>query len=153
MYDITSGKWTLITEDSGAMGGPSLIFDHQMVMDVDKQHIYVFGGRVLSWYVLILAAQFGHQTFWWMRWSLPIRNCLRSMLVSSAFICPIYLCSTDGERSLEAVFSGLFSYHIPTNTWTRLRADGSELKSRIGHSMLFHPVSTLYYTSCLSFPI
>ena len=27
MYDITSAKWTLITEDTHAMGGPKLIFD------------------------------------------------------------------------------------------------------------------------------
>ena len=27
MYDIGSGKWTLITEDTSAMGGPKLIFD------------------------------------------------------------------------------------------------------------------------------
>ena len=49
MYDIESGKWTLITEDTAAMGGPKLIFDHQMAMDVEKQTIYVFGGRVLTW--------------------------------------------------------------------------------------------------------
>lgn len=47
MYDIGSGKWTLITEDTYAMGGPKLIFDHQMVMDVEGQTIFVFGGRVL----------------------------------------------------------------------------------------------------------
>ena len=47
MYDIETGKWTLITEDTGAMGGPALIFDHQMVIDVEKQTLYVFGGRVL----------------------------------------------------------------------------------------------------------
>ena len=27
MYDIGSGKWTLITEDISAMGGPKLIFN------------------------------------------------------------------------------------------------------------------------------
>ena len=49
MYDIGSGKWTLITEDTSAMGGPKLIFDHQMVIDIEKQSLYVFGGRVLTW--------------------------------------------------------------------------------------------------------
>ena len=48
MYDIGCGKWTLITDDAGAMGGPRLIFDHQMVMDIEQQTIYVFGGRVLT---------------------------------------------------------------------------------------------------------
>ncbi|XP_013418827.1 muskelin-like [Lingula anatina] len=30
------------------MGGPKLVFDHQMAMDIEKQTLYVFGGRVLS---------------------------------------------------------------------------------------------------------
>lgn len=47
LYDIESKKWTQITEDTGAMGGPQLIFDHQMSMDMETRTIYVFGGRVL----------------------------------------------------------------------------------------------------------
>ena len=54
MYDITSAKWTLITEDTHAMGGPKLIFDHQVTMDVDRQTIYVFGGRVLTGFVIFV---------------------------------------------------------------------------------------------------
>ncbi|KAL5014601.1 hypothetical protein ScPMuIL_008871 [Solemya velum] len=103
MYDIGSGKWTLITEDSGAMGGPKLIFDHQMVMDVEHQTIYVFGGRVLTRY------------------------------------------SDTAERSSEPTFSGLFAYHVPTNTWKKLLDDCSALRSRIGHSMLFHPKKRVLY--------
>lgn len=49
LYDIESSKWTLITDDTSAMNGPGLIFDHQMAIDVEKQTIYVFGGRLLSW--------------------------------------------------------------------------------------------------------
>lgn len=48
MYDIENNKWTQITEDTAALGGPRLIFDHQMVMDVENRIIYVFGGRVLT---------------------------------------------------------------------------------------------------------
>ncbi|KAI0218378.1 Muskelin [Lamellibrachia satsuma] len=96
MYDTESAKWTLITEDTGAMGGPQLIFDHQMVMDVEKQQLFVFGGRVLT-------------------------------------------SSTEGQRaSTDQTFSGLYSYHVPTNTWKKLRDDCPEIRSRIGHSMLFH---------------
>ena len=29
MYDINANRWTQITDDTAAMGGPSLIFDHQ----------------------------------------------------------------------------------------------------------------------------
>lgn len=30
------------------MGGPKLLFDHQMVMDSMSSTIYVFGGRVVT---------------------------------------------------------------------------------------------------------
>lgn len=30
------------------MGGPKLIFDHQLVMDSISSTIYVFGGRVVA---------------------------------------------------------------------------------------------------------
>ncbi|ESP01147.1 hypothetical protein LOTGIDRAFT_225475 [Lottia gigantea] len=104
MYDIGSGKWTLITEDTGSVGGPKLIFDHQMVIDIEKQNIFVFGGRILS-----------------------STGC-------------------ESERSShEPVFSGLYTYHIPTSTWTKLMDDCKELRSRIGHSMLFHPGRRVLY--------
>ena len=52
----------------------------------------------------------------------------------------------------DPIFSGLFSYHVSTNTWTKLRDDctsvsspkPNEIKSRIGHSMLFHSVSIFF---------
>ena len=47
VYDIASCKWTQITDDTSAMGGPSLIFDHQMCLDFEKRNIYVFGGQSL----------------------------------------------------------------------------------------------------------
>ena len=47
MYDITANKWTLITDDTSAMGGPSLIFDHQMCIDQERRTLYVFGGQSL----------------------------------------------------------------------------------------------------------
>lgn len=104
MYDIQSQQWTFITEDAASMGGPRLIFDHQMAIDVDHQTIYVFGGRVL-------VSPSGNQS----------------------------------DKSPDPIFSGLFSFHIPSNTWTLLKDDSSSLKSRIGHSMLFHPVKRLLY--------
>lgn len=47
VYDIASDKWTLISEDTSVDGGPPLIFDHQMSMDVERRTLYVYGGRVL----------------------------------------------------------------------------------------------------------
>jgi hypothetical protein len=48
MYEIEMDRWTLITDDTQSMGGPPLIFDHQMAIDVEHQVLYVFGGRVLT---------------------------------------------------------------------------------------------------------
>ncbi|KAL0278114.1 UNVERIFIED_CONTAM: hypothetical protein PYX00_000022 [Menopon gallinae] len=110
MYDIEMNSWTLITEDTAHMGGPELIFDHQMCMDINKRTIYVFGGRILT-------PPFGN-------------NCPGIVGV------------------MEVKFSGLYSYHVATNTWTQLFDDCSSgvvksgvqtLKSRAGHCMIFHP--------------
>ena len=48
MYDIGSHHWTLITDDTASMGGPDLIFDHQMCMDQENRVLYVFGGQSLG---------------------------------------------------------------------------------------------------------
>ena len=47
VYDIVGAKWTQITDDTSVMGGPNLIFDHQMCLDSEKRDIYVFGGQTL----------------------------------------------------------------------------------------------------------
>ena len=63
--------------------------------------------------------------------------------------------ATDDLRvpASEKIYSGLYEYHIPTNTWKKKRDDiacgpteiggnnPKTLKSRSSHSMLFHPVS------------
>lgn len=112
VYDIDSNQWTLITDDTAAMGGPSIVFDHQICMDVEKNTIYVFGGRIIT------------------------------------SLTP----SREGQLCSEPCFSGLFAYHVPTNTWHKLRDDSASpdsgvqgIKSRIGHSMLFHEKLRLLY--------
>ena len=120
VYDIESNKWQLITDDTADMGGPGLVFDHQMCVDSDKNTIYVFGGRVLS-------ATVNDEP-------------------------------PEGRRTVtppeQPQFSGLYSYHVPTNRWEKLREErpllncspsSVSLRSRTGHSMLFHEKSRLLY--------
>lgn len=64
---------------------------------------------------------------------LEYRNCKYGILMISN--------SVGSDRSGEPSFSGLYAYHIPTNTWSCIMEDSPTLKSRIGHSMLFHSVS------------
>ncbi|KAF7990606.1 hypothetical protein HCN44_000411 [Aphidius gifuensis] len=42
-----STELTLISNDTYSVGGPPLIFDHQLSIDHDKRMIYGFGGRIL----------------------------------------------------------------------------------------------------------
>ena len=48
LLELECGRWTQISEDTAEVGGPRLMFDHQMVMDIVNRVIYVFGGRVLT---------------------------------------------------------------------------------------------------------
>ncbi|PJF17507.1 hypothetical protein PSACC_02688, partial [Paramicrosporidium saccamoebae] len=47
-YDLERHTWTSLGEDVHPMGGPGLIYDHQMAIDEDRNIIYVFGGRLIS---------------------------------------------------------------------------------------------------------
>ncbi|XP_013792718.2 muskelin-like [Limulus polyphemus] len=113
VYDIDTNKWTLITDNTAEMGGPQLIFDHQMCMDVEENTIYVFGGKIHT----------------------------NQVVDEHASVCP------------EPLFSGLFAYRVPTNTWYKLQDDSGgctcpspyELRARVGHSMLFHEKNRKLY--------
>ena len=54
--------------------------------------------------------------------------------------------SASAERASESspILSGLYSYHIPTNTWTKLRDNQLEPQPKLGQSMVFHPVCTFH---------
>ncbi|TPX48357.1 hypothetical protein SeMB42_g03037 [Synchytrium endobioticum] len=47
-YDVATAKWTRISANTTADGGPDLIYDHQMCVDPDTQILYVFGGRAIG---------------------------------------------------------------------------------------------------------
>ncbi|KAM8713553.1 hypothetical protein ACLKA7_013817 [Drosophila subpalustris] len=104
LYDTRSRNWMQICDDTSQVGGPQLVYDHQMCIDADKRTVYVFGGKILT--------------------------------------------PRSATSSVEPEYSGLFSYHIATNTWTQIlvdchhasaaQADIMSIKSRITHCMVFH---------------
>ncbi|XP_052862316.1 muskelin isoform X3 [Anopheles cruzii] len=105
LYNTVTKSWFMICSDTSQVGGPQLVFDHQMCIDVEKQTIYVFGGRILE----------------------P---------------------KNEEETTGQYRYSGLFSYHISTHTWTHILVDCEHpsassphvqsIRSRVTHSMLFH---------------
>lgn len=48
LYDTKTNTWLLICDNTADVGGPQLIYDHQMSIDVEKRTIFVFGGRILT---------------------------------------------------------------------------------------------------------
>ncbi|KXS21272.1 hypothetical protein M427DRAFT_107508 [Gonapodya prolifera JEL478] len=47
-WDMDKGGWERLSADTEAEGGPSLVYDHQMVLDPPSRSLYVFGGRSQS---------------------------------------------------------------------------------------------------------
>lgn len=109
MYDIASNRWVRIHENAADEGGPSLVFDHQMVIDEESKIIYVFGGRVLKW-----QEHRGEGAA-----SLPTESVVFSgfyayRIRSSSWLCLARDCGEVESRSRS-------------------------LKPRVGHCMIFHP--------------
>ena len=46
MYDIATGDWTVLQEDTYRENGPQLLCDHQMAIDSERGQIFVFGGLI-----------------------------------------------------------------------------------------------------------
>jgi len=212
MYDIVANKWTLITDDTSAMGGPALIFDHQMCIDQEQRTIYVFGGQSLyssntsspshpptasgtsaaaaaaagpvapvlaggiGGYVAAVA---GDAAGGGADVEMPapgggggvgIPNVAGARVIAAAVraagvgrpaaavaaAAASSSSSSSQQTSSSKCYSGLYEYHIPTNSWKKLRddlqsascdsaaapgagIDNRTLKSRSSHSMLFHP--------------
>ncbi|XP_014253599.1 muskelin isoform X2 [Cimex lectularius] len=124
VYHIDKNRWRLISSDTQAEGGPQLIYDHQMCIDIHKRFLYIFGGRILT-------SDMEQES------SVHDRNN-----------------STKIETGNDNVlYSGMYCYDITNNVWTHLCKDVASqdpspipvIKSRIGHSMLFHPVTDKLY--------
>lgn len=97
-YDLDHHTWTCVSSDVTALGGPPLLYDHQMAVDEEKGMLYVFGGRIIT---------------------------------------------PSQTPSVETLYSGLYSFNVQTEQWRLIRSDSDilpaspNIKSRIGHSMLF----------------
>jgi len=134
LLDLASGKWTLISDDTAADGGPNLIFDHQMSLDVEKRNIYVFGGQSLHF--SLLGDQRPEKRFsglycyhiptssWKCLWEegepnslgLPLKSRTgHSMLFNSA---DRNLYIFGGQRKHDEYVNDFFTYNVDTETVT-----------------------------------
>lgn len=134
VYDIESDHWSLICDDTSAVGGPKLIFDHQLAIDTRSNKLYVFGGRVIlpstmpsdssstsisPPLVSPIVTEAGHFTY---------ESTVGATSSSPTSLSPSDLLPTIDSFSRpfkpERVnFSGMYSYDIESNRWKCLRND------------------------------
>ena len=118
-YDLDKHIWVLVSDNVQSQGGPGLLYDHQMAIDEENDVIYVFGGRLI--------ANTG-----------PNPNSANSP-------------GSQTSSPAETLYSGLYSFQIRSSRWKLIRSDTDvvvgtpSIKSRIGHSMVFNPLTRQLY--------
>ncbi|KAI7860209.1 Muskelin N-terminus-domain-containing protein [Circinella umbellata] len=173
-YHIRENRWQLLSTDTRDQGGPGPRSCHKICFDPDTKSIFVLGRFVESSAVLTtnLDSDFYRYFVDYDQWVKITDNTARDG--GPELIYDHQMC-IDSKTSELYVFGGriafvdpnghnyggLYSYHIPTNTWQLIREDGASrssvfmstgsqnavnfnhfndnvpLKSRVGHSMLF----------------
>ncbi|XP_066911646.1 muskelin-like [Clytia hemisphaerica] len=172
MYEIASGQWHCISDDMTSDGGPTARSCHKVCIDTKRRDMYLL-GRFLDgtargqievksdfyrydldtgvWEVLSTDTHsdggphliFDHQMLY--------DEISDKIFVFGGRI----LTNTHDDQTLEPLFSGLFSYHIQSKTWTKIREDPAlsgmtprsqqSTRARSGHSMLIDSNRRLLY--------
>ncbi|XP_065912735.1 muskelin-like isoform X2 [Dysidea avara] len=167
-YDITSAQWMQISADTSQEGGPNPCSCHKMCFDSVNKKLYVLGhyaeeqqsnidlvsplycycARESVWTLLSsdTNADGGPQLLY------DHQMCFDSVTQSLyVFGGRILMSSNFFVKEMLDEYSGLYAYHCPSNKWSLLRSsngsiDGStDLRSRMAHSMVFHPVTRKLY--------
>ncbi|GAA5864021.1 hypothetical protein JCM1840_000669 [Sporobolomyces johnsonii] len=119
------GTWELLSEDTRKEGGPSLLFDHAMVVHSATQRLFVFGGK-----------------------SQPYAPDTADGGAGSASPSPTQYSGMYCYDIRARRWSHLFD--DPTSTTTAASVLADRLRSRAGHAMILDPVAnnpTIYVYS------
>lgn len=167
VFNIETSTWSLIFEHSEQFGGPTPRSCHKMVFDPVSENIFILGRYLdnsirTTDYTKSDFYLFDTSTCAWLQICDDTSQVSGPQLVYDHQMCidvekrMIYVFggkilsprSATNIASGEPDYSGLFSYHIATNTWTQIFVDchhpmacQSEvlsIKSRITHCMVFH---------------
>lgn len=161
-YDLEQHTWTLVAGDTSRIGGPGLVYDHQMALDEERDVIYVFGGRLLgpsNGIGSIPSVHGGIITVGGGGNAMTTGNNNNSAITTTTTTSTTTTTTTNTTAtnnpppmSGEATYGGLYAYCIRTDRWRLIRHDGQSglcgtpiFKSRIGHSMIFNPRSRHLY--------
>jgi len=178
VYNIVTGQWHCISEDTEADGGPSARSCHKLCLDSKNRNIYILGrfldvGERTQVELMSDFYKYDLDTGLWDKLSGdtaadggPQQIFDHQMQFDSVtnqifvFGGRILTSISNDDRTLDPIFSGLFAYHIDSNSWSKLKhdtdlvdvvddcslpIDSSQLKSRSGHSMLIDEGKRLLY--------
>lgn len=168
-YDVEGGHWECLSEDTRREGGPGPRSCHKAVIHTVTRRLYVLGKYIdtESRTAGSFCADFYYYDLERHTWT-----CIGQDLQAAGGPAMIYdhqmvvdeqsdMIYIFGGRVIvpsaapgtvtEAQYSGLYRYSIREDRWTLLRSDLEPLngtpniKSRIGHSMVFNPQTRQIY--------
>ncbi|CAO3664670.1 unnamed protein product [Umbelopsis ramanniana] len=144
-------QWMKISDNTSNDGGPDLIYDHQMCMDTEKQMLYVFGGRTVH----PDTNQHNYSGLYRYNANMNSWKLLRSDVSSHSPPTPPHENNNGSEAGTispgtSTLSPTVSSPSIPSPLLTQhgmrsVHDQPATLKSRVGHSMLYDPVSRLLY--------
>uniref|UniRef100_A0A1A9ZKV8 LisH domain-containing protein n=1 Tax=Glossina pallidipes TaxID=7398 RepID=A0A1A9ZKV8_GLOPL len=167
VFEITTNCWTQLCAHSEQMNGPTPRSCHKMIFDPVSKNIFMLGRYLDN---SIRTKEYIKSDFYLYdtRAGTWLQICDDTSQVSGPQLVYDHQMCIDAEKrmiyvfggkvltprsvsactSSETEYSGLFSYHIATNTWTQLLVDCHHpsaslpdvmsVKSRITHCMVFH---------------
>ena len=163
-FDVTNNKWKLLSLDTENDGGPSPRSCHKMVFDPKTRHIYLLGRyleRGLRDRAQNIKSDFFKYDIDAHQWTMITDDTSTQggpMLIFDHQMCidsdmqtiyvfggqSLYLSMADGPVSItEKMYSGLYEYHIPSNTWKKKRDDIGKKNTII--SFVFYISMTFTY--------
>lgn len=172
-FDVLGGEWVCLSEDARREGGPGPRSCHKMVIHSGLRRLFVFGRYVdtETRASIPLTAEFYYYDLDRHVWSCIAEDVQASggpgliydhqmaidedrnviYVFGGRLINQPSTASGGGGGNTETHYSGLFSYDINGGHWRLIRSDpdpipGSPtIKSRIGHSMIFNPITRQLY--------
>ncbi|KAI0268725.1 Muskelin N-terminus-domain-containing protein [Gloeopeniophorella convolvens] len=125
-----AGTWELLASNTETSGGPPWIIDHQLVMDSERQVLYVGGGRINDWFseVTKLSGLYSYDvaTRVWRHLSLkggastshPLARRFGHSMVLEPNERALYI--FGGMQDSDHYLSDMHVYDLDTNTTTEL---------------------------------